>query len=66
MGRIKTIGIKKLAEEMVKEHASIFSNDFSKNKAALQKVRPIKSKKVRNVLAGYITKKIKAIKRSGL
>lgn len=62
MGRIKSIAIKKLGEELIKEHGSKFSEDFEKNKKVLDEVKPIESKRTRNILAGYITKKMKQIK----
>ncbi len=63
MGRIKTTPIKVLAEELIKEHEKKFSADFEKNKKALQETKPLKSKKIRNILAGYITKKMKQTKK---
>ena len=45
MGRIKSIAIKRLGEELIKEHGSKFSLDFEKNKKALGLVKPIKSKR---------------------
>lgn len=66
MGRIKNIAIKTLGEEMIKEHGKKFTTDFNKNKVALGEIKTIKSKKTRNTLAGYITKKMQQIKKSGI
>ena len=66
MGRIKTINVKTLAEEILKSHSDKFTEEFAKNKEILQEIKPIKSKKIRNVVAGYITKKMKSIKKSGI
>lgn len=66
MGRIKSIAIKRLGEELIKEYGKKFSEDFEKNKKALGEVKPIKSKRTRNILAGYITKKMQQIKSSGI
>jgi small subunit ribosomal protein S17e len=66
MGRIKSIAIKRLGEELIKKHGGKFSEDFEKNKKALIEVKPIKSKRTRNILAGYITKKMQQIKSSGI
>ena len=66
MGRIKSIAVKTLADELIKSQGSKFTTDFAKNKQLLQQIRPIKSKKVRNVLSGYITKKMKGVKESGV
>ncbi len=57
MGRVKTIAVKTLADDLIKSYGDKFKPDFEKNKKVLEEVRPIKSKKVRNVLAGYIAKK---------
>ena len=66
MGRVKTIAVKTLADELIKSQGGKFTADFIKNKEMLGSIRPIKSKKVRNVLAGYITKKMKSIEKSGI
>lgn len=66
MGRIKTISIKTLGNQLIKEHSGKFSDDFDKNKNALGELKKIESKKTRNVLAGYITKEMQKIKKSGL
>ncbi len=66
MGRIKTIAVKTLGNDLIKEHSDKFSGDFDKNKDVLGELKYIKSKKVRNTLAGYITKEMKRIEKSGL
>ncbi len=65
MGRIKSIAIKNLGKEFIKGHGKDFSTDFDGNKEALGKIRKIRSKKNRNVVAGYITKEMKKRKRMG-
>jgi len=59
MGRIKTTAMKRLAKQMIKENEDSFGVDFPKNKLKLQEKAPIKSKKIRNMVAGYITRLIK-------
>lgn len=59
MGRVKSIAIKTLGDDIIKEHADKLSKDFEKNKEVLNKNAEIKSKRTRNVLAGYITKKMR-------
>jgi small subunit ribosomal protein S17e len=66
MGRIKSIAVKTLADELIRAQGGKFTTDFMKNKKMLQDIQPIKSKKVRNVLSGYITKKMKSIKDTGV
>lgn len=64
MGRIKSVAIKNLGEALLTEHTERFTADFERNKQVVNEVRPIKSKKVRNVVAGYITKKVKALEKN--
>ena len=66
MGRIKTIPIKTLGDQLIKDHSDKFSTDFDKNKVILGSLKNIKSKKIRNILAGYITKEMKRVRESGL
>ena len=58
MGRIKSIAIKNLARDMLEEHGDKFTTDFEKNKKIVGEVRDIDSKKIRNVVTGYITKEM--------
>lgn len=66
MGRIKTIPIKTLGDQLIKDYSDKFTTDFEKNKTVLGGVKNIQSKKIRNVLAGYITTEMKRIRESGL
>ena len=66
MGRIKNIAIKTLGKELIEEHGDKFSEDFEENKKALENIMPIKSKKIRNILIGYISNEMKRIKKSGI
>ncbi|RLG09341.1 30S ribosomal protein S17e [Candidatus Pacearchaeota archaeon] len=54
MGKIKTRLIKRTAKTLVKNPELNFSEDFKKNKKILGKEMP--SKKVRNQIAGYISR----------
>ena len=66
MGRIKTIPIKTLGDRLIEEHRDKFSSDFEKNKKVLASLEDIKSKKIRNILAGYITKEMKKADETGV
>lgn len=59
MGRIKTTFIKHLTNKILAEHGDKFTDDFEKNKEILAEILEIKSKKIRNKVAGYITKIMK-------
>lgn len=54
MGRIRHSYTKRKTRELLKE--SEFSTDFTKNKEVLAQISSIKSKKIRNVIAGYAAK----------
>jgi small subunit ribosomal protein S17e len=66
MGRIKSTAVRTLGNELIKEFGDKFSIDFEKNKKILEEVKPIKSKRTRNVLAGYISKEMQKIKERGI
>jgi small subunit ribosomal protein S17e len=62
MGRIKSVPVKNLGDELMATHGKKFTTDFDKNKKVLGEVKKIKSKRTRNVIAGYITKQMQKIK----
>ena len=66
MGRIKSIPVKNLARDIIAEHGDRFSTDFDKNKKIIDEIRSIESKKIRNVVAGYITKEMERAKKAGV
>jgi len=61
---IKPSYIKTLGNDLVTKQRGSFSNDFEENKQQLEKSAVIESKRVRNRVAGYITRKINTKKRS--
>jgi len=62
MGRIKTVLVKRVTKTLVKAHAEEFSEDFTKNKEVLKKYAIIQSPKLRNVIAGYVSRLVKQAK----
>ena len=56
MGRIKTTVIKRAGKKLVSQHRASFKKDFEGNKVILPKFIEVPSKKMKNVLAGYITR----------
>ncbi len=56
MGRIKTRLVKRKTKELMRDHTDKFSTDFSQNKQAMIPLTEVASKKLRNVVAGYITR----------
>jgi len=59
MGRIKTKPIKSAGDRLFEQHGERFSRDFAKNKEILPQVAEVRSKKIRNILAGYLSAKVK-------
>jgi len=56
MGRIKTTSIKRTGKKLINLHRSEFKTDFESNKQIIPKFVDVNSKKLRNVLAGYVTR----------
>lgn len=56
MGKVRPEKVKKMARELVKRHADQFTVDFENNKKALNSMATIYSSKLRNLIAGYITR----------
>ena len=61
MGRVDRI--KRLSYEVLDKHKSKFNESFTDNKKSLDQVATIRSKGLKNEVAGYITKFIKTEKR---
>ncbi|MBI2675375.1 MAG: 30S ribosomal protein S17e [Candidatus Aenigmarchaeota archaeon] len=63
MGSIKATAIKVLTNEIFSKNKGKFSEKFDENKKALGEVLQIRSKRVRNSIAGYITRLAKNSKK---
>jgi small subunit ribosomal protein S17e len=59
MGRIKTVLVKRITKELVKAHRDDFKPDFNENKSIVSKYAKIPSNKLRNIIAGYVTRILK-------
>jgi small subunit ribosomal protein S17e len=53
MGRIKTDQVKRTTTKLVGAFSDKFSKNFDRNKLALKETAEVRSKKLRNILAGY-------------
>ena len=60
MGRIKTMLIKRVSNELVREHSSEFKKNYEENKKLIAEFAVIPSKKLRNAIAGYVTRIMKS------
>ena len=56
MGSVRTEAIKKLARELLVTHHEKFSADYEANKKSVDILVDSKSKRVRNQVAGYVTR----------
>jgi len=59
MGRIKTLLTKRLSFEAVDRFKDRLSEEFEENKKVIGEIMPSGSKKVRNTVAGYVTRLMK-------
>lgn len=57
MGRIKTQQIKSKGDELFELYGSEYTKDFTENKQKVVQHATIRSKKLKNILAGYLTRK---------
>ena len=56
MGRIKTTFIKRKTKKLLAAHEDKFSTDYSDNKKLTSQLSTVTSKKLRNTIAGYLTR----------
>ena len=56
MGNVRTEHVKRLAKELIRRFPNRFSNDFKNNKQAVSMLVQGATPKVRNRVAGYITR----------
>lgn len=64
MGRIKTLLIKRTARKLIIKFPDKFKDNFEGNKKVLARIKDLEmDKKIRNSVAGYITRLIKREKK---
>jgi len=59
LGRVKTKLIKRVSLQLVRDHEKDLKKDFDDNKEVIAKLANIPSKKVRNIISGYVTRLVK-------
>ena len=62
MGRIKTALIKRVTNELVDKHKDSFTKSYEENKLIVGNYADIPSKKLKNIIAGYVTRLVKNTK----
>jgi len=56
LGKVRPDRVKKAARELIKRYPDQFSTDFESNKKALTPLVILRSLKLKNQIAGYITR----------
>jgi small subunit ribosomal protein S17e len=59
MGRIKTKQIKRLGFQLMRERGDVLKEDFNENKKLVEQFLKGPSKKMRNCIAGYVSRLVK-------
>ena len=65
MGKVRREAVKKIAREMIKRYPDRFTTDFEENKKGLEPLLEIPSIRLRNRIAGYITRLVAIAKAAG-
>jgi len=55
LGNVRTEKVKRIARELFRRYPDRFTTDYEQNKKALLSLVDLPSKKLRNLIAGYIT-----------
>ena len=55
LGNVRTEKVKRIARELVRRYPDRFTADYEKNKKVLMGLVNLPSKKLRNMIAGYVT-----------
>jgi small subunit ribosomal protein S17e len=56
LGNIRPTYIKRVAIELIKKYPQEFTSDYQHNKSKVQELTDVKTNKMRNRIAGYITR----------
>jgi small subunit ribosomal protein S17e len=56
LGKVRTETVKRAARELVEKFPDKFTNEYETNKAAVNELVRAPSKKLRNLIAGYVTR----------
>jgi len=56
LGRIKTALVKRISKTLMERYSNLFTADFEHNKKIVDELTGSESKKIKDQIAGYITK----------
>ena len=66
MGKVRPASIKRVARLLLERYGDKFTVDYESNKKLVEELVEVPSKKIRNLLAGYVTSLVKMrIRESG-
>lgn len=65
MGRIAIGVVKRTARRLLESYPELFTEDFEHNKRVVANLVDVESKKLRNKIAGYVTRLVRLYKRTG-
>ena len=60
MGRIKTKAVKRITQDLIEGYFEEFSEDYDQNKVIVEKYADVPSKKLRNIITGYVTRQVRS------
>jgi small subunit ribosomal protein S17e len=56
VGRVKTTLIKRISQTLIEKYPDMFTEDFEANKKIVNELLVVDSKKIKDQVAGYITR----------
>jgi len=56
LGKVRTSAVKRVAEKLLEQYPDKVTTDFNSNKELVKSVVYVRSKKLRNQIAGYLTR----------
>ncbi len=62
MGNIRTSQVKRLSKQIVRDFHNQLNTEFENNKHVVEEVCSVMSKKMRNLIAGYVTRIMRQFK----
>jgi small subunit ribosomal protein S17e len=60
MGKVRPDFIKRIAKDLIDKEPNLYTDKFEDNKQILNQIADIKTKRLRNRIAGYITSLVRA------
>ncbi|HID04429.1 MAG TPA: 30S ribosomal protein S17e [Aigarchaeota archaeon] len=65
MGKVRIGIVKRTARKLITMYPDLFTEDFEHNKRVVSQLIETPSKKLRNQIAGYVTRLVRLYKRTG-